>query len=115
MARTTAHSRRRLALTLTLALALVACSSLWHNDHERELFHDVQTDAPSLIVSPALESLAVDACPICLTHRLLTQSWIQAAQEAVALTISAPNRIEPVVLPAVEHSDSPEARAPPLC
>jgi hypothetical protein len=109
-----AHSRRSLSLALTLALTLVSGSSLWHHDHEQPDLHSARTDCRLDTLSLGSRQ-AADYCPICLTHRLLTQSWIQEAKEAVAPIISARHRIYPLVLPAVEHSDSPEARAPPLC
>jgi len=105
------HSRRTLALALSLALALVAGSSLWHHDHERALLH--QAPADSRLSAPSLDSHQDDYCPICLSHRLLTHSWIQAAAEAAAPVTSAHDFAQPALMPAGGSIDSPEARAPP--
>jgi hypothetical protein len=105
------HSRRILALTLSLALALIAGSSLWHHDHGQALVHHAPAD--SRMAAPAAEADHADYCPICLSQRLLSHSWIQVANEAAIPTPIAHIPERPAVLPTGGSHNSPEARAPP--
>jgi hypothetical protein len=107
------QSRRGLALTLTLALAVVACSSLWHHDHGQSLPHKACSN--ERIGTQLQEAHRSDNCPVCLSQRLLTQSWGHEAGYSFELVLLARDIVQAELLPVTPVSDLPEARAPPCC
>jgi hypothetical protein len=102
-----------LALALTLALAVVACSSLWHHDHERPL--PDQRPADGTLATPAADSHRSDYCPVCLSQRLLGHSWLLAAIQMAEPVVDGHACITSEAPPPCDHPRSAEARAPPCC
>jgi hypothetical protein len=108
-----AQSRRCLALALTLALAVVACSSLWHHDHDRPLLD--QRPAASSLAAPAADGHQSDYCPVCLSQRLLGHSWLLAAAQMAEPVVNGHACTSSEAPPTGNHPRSAEARAPPCC
>lgn len=114
------RSRRILASALIAGLALIASSPFWHAGHQRPLLQSLAQEndhstGRSLRSGHTSAAHPADSCLICLSQRLLGQSWIQA-EAGLATPSFTPHRLfVSAALPTAGTALSPDARAPPLC
>jgi hypothetical protein len=111
--------RVSLALALTCALALIAAAPLWHHEHyeppEPSQCNHTNPDTGARFhdASGTVVFLA-DACPICLSQRLLGQSNLTLTAQLPSPLPSLDRIVDTGAGASVSRAIPSEARGPPL-
>ena len=111
--------RSILALALMCGLATIASAPLWHHEHVEipepsQCSHTSRDSGARLHDATGPAVFLADACPICLSQRLLGQSDLLLAAHPVAPVPCAGGTVEAAAAATVDSAFPAEARGPPL-